>query len=121
MPINVICDSCDRAWKLKDECRGQLLPCPGCGRQLAVPLHRFTDGNEFGSPAVSISPDGSRVIRMSEKGLITTWDVKTQKRVAKHGVCEDEDPTIPVAAFAPDGRTVLTGEAPPRVSLWDAA
>ena len=37
MSIAVVCESCDRSVKVKDDLAGRKIKCPGCGKVLAVP------------------------------------------------------------------------------------
>lgn len=43
MPIGVVCRSCDRSIKVKDDLAGRRVKCPGCGKLLAIPDEEVDD------------------------------------------------------------------------------
>ncbi|HVS38879.1 MAG TPA: PQQ-binding-like beta-propeller repeat protein [Gemmataceae bacterium] len=65
------------------------------------------------------SPDGKRLAFADDyDGLLHMWDVETGKDAAQVG---EHRAMLCTAAFAPDGRTALTGCADHVVRVWDAA
>jgi WD40 repeat protein len=75
-------------------------------------LHHF--GQEGGAFVVGLSPEGKLLVTSGERGGLRSWDTRTGRPL---GSLESE----PVAclAFAPDGRTLATGDFDNRITLWD--
>jgi WD40 repeat protein len=56
---------------------------------------------------MAVSPDGSRVLTGTRDGLIQMWDPRNWQEVRRLGRV---DRAVLSLAFAPDGRTALSGE-----------
>jgi WD40 repeat protein/tetratricopeptide (TPR) repeat protein len=82
--------------------------------------------HEAGVTAVAFSPDGRMVVTATEEGTVRFWDIATGKSLGPpvhqkdHSGPLDRSKEIRRIAFAPDGRTVVTGTAAGHVRCWPA-
>jgi WD40 repeat protein len=67
--------------------------------------------------AAAFSPDGTRVLTVSEGGTARLWDAVTGRRL---GASMRHDERLVLAALSPDGARVLTAAEDGTVRLWDA-
>jgi WD40 repeat protein len=63
------------------------------------------------------SPDGCRLLARAPIDSIRIWDVHTTQEIGRF---KGHDGAVLAAAFAPDGKTILTGGNDTTILLWDA-
>ena len=66
--------------------------------------------------AASFSPDGSRIVTMSQDRTARVWDVATAKEIARLG-----HDAVTSAAFSPDSARILTASKDKTARIWDVA
>jgi WD40 repeat protein len=71
-----------------------------------------------GGPPVTFSPDGSRAIGSGRDRTLAVWEVSTGARLASFAL---DAGGVGDCAFTPDGRWIVTVEAPRRVRVREAA
>ena len=87
------------------------------GKQEQAFLGPPYSGGFVGTPGILLSPDG-RLLGRTGSGGITLWEMATGK-VRRHFTGHQR--VVWAFAFAPDGRTVLTGGDDTTVLVWDLA
>ena len=65
-----------------------------------------------------LSPDGTRLVTISSKGVAQLWNTKEMDRDPVPLI--GHDGVVNAAAFSPDGRRVVTGGEDETARLWDA-
>jgi WD40 repeat protein len=68
--------------------------------------------------AVSLSPDGGKVVTGSEDKTARLWDAKTGEELA---VLKGHTLTVASAEFSPDGKQVVTGSYTGEIKVWEVA
>ena len=61
------------------------------------------------------SPDGKKVLSVSNDGALRSWDMESNKLK----ILIDSSKDIDAFSFSPDGKKILTGSNNSTVSLWD--
>ena len=64
------------------------------------------------------SPDGSRIVTVSEDTTAGIWDASTAKEIA---VLRGHEGAVFSAAFSPDGSRIVTTSDDETARIWDAA
>ncbi|KAF9457442.1 hypothetical protein BDZ94DRAFT_1314195 [Collybia nuda] len=69
--------------------------------------------------SVAFSPDGTKIVSVSDDMTIRLWDAATGKSIGSP--FEGHTDTIISVAFSPDGTQVVSGSDDNTIRLWDAA
>jgi WD40 repeat protein len=80
----------------------------------AVASKRLSDGTE----CHAVAADGKCVVWCDDKHRLHFWDVRTGREVAGR---DKHDGPVHSLAFAPDGRTVVSGSRDRTVQLWEVS
>jgi WD40 repeat protein len=72
---------------------------------------------ELANPGRAASPDGRRLLAVSDAGLARVWDADSHQPLSPP---MQEAGAVRFAAFGPDGRLVLTANANHEARVWDA-
>ena len=67
---------------------------------------------------VALSPDGHRIVGVSEDGTFTVWDAETCKAIRTLEGNKGRTPTS--VAFSPDRRRIVSGSEQGPITVWDA-
>ncbi len=84
------------------------------GQPLTAPLQ--PEMHEIGIRSAQFSPDGNRIVTVSQDGSALIWDAQTGQRLAKplrHGF-------VSSAVFSPDGKRLVAGSAGKTAQVLDA-
>ncbi|MFP5272998.1 WD40 repeat domain-containing protein [Coleofasciculus sp.] len=76
-----------------------------------TPLRRTLTGHSAVVNSVAVTPDGKRVVSGAEDYTLKVWDLETRKIVASF----KGDGELLACAVAPDGITIVAGEASGRL------
>lgn len=82
-------------------------------------LAQYKLSSPDGSSCVALSPDGKTLADASMRSLrVRLWERETGKLLRE---CEGHEATVRWIAFAPDGKSLATGDVDGTVRLWDVA
>ena len=103
--------------------------------ELETARERALDGPESGLRSVAFSSDSHHLLSCEAGGLIVQWDVRTGKRDFYFQHRHEDEGVAPrvagrygpepfmgtIAAYAPDGQTIVSAGQDQWVMIWDAA
>jgi hypothetical protein len=69
--------------------------------------------------SLALSPDGSRIVSGSSKGILRFWDIATGKQVSVP--LPGDERSVRSVAFSPDGRHIVSRSENGKLRLWDAS
>lgn len=90
------------------------------GLTLGIPFLLVVSGLQVPAlqgQAVSVSPDGSRIVTGGEDGTVSLWDMESGRELLHF---EGQTGHVVALAFSSGGRQVLTGSDDNSARLWDA-
>jgi len=89
--------------------------------QTGKSLRTFT-GHEDKVYKLSVSPDHTQLLSASADGSVRLWTIETGELVRTYNVPDADSATNDVngVAFAPDGKTFVSGGSDKAVHIWDA-
>jgi WD40 repeat protein len=77
---------------------------------------RTYQGNISGIDRVEIDRQITRILAVSNKGMVTVWDLNTGKIILQQKPDQDN---FTCASFHPDGTKIITGSYKSYISVWD--
>ena len=78
---------------------------------------RVLTGHDAPARGVAFSPDGGRLVSISQDHTMRLWEAATGRAIA---VAREQVDSVEAVAFSPDGRRLASGEVDGTVRLWDA-
>lgn len=79
---------------------------------------KLSDGHTKAARQAAFSPDGKRLVTVSEDSTVIVWDFDRRERLA---TLYDHTANVNTVAYSPDGKWFVTGSEDSEVILWDAA